>query len=196
MDDLGIWIGGAALVAAIIGIPTTVFATRQWGSRRARLDILVEATSLLPEHADPGLLEVTFGDIPVEEPHLVTVTFRNSGPRDLSSETFDGGRSIAVAFDQTFYGLTSVLGGISTVEPPIGSGPERARVDVEPGLLKRGEAWGFSAVTTGPVQVTIDAPLIDTDVRRVAPVGGDRPNTTIRLSVMGITAELPLPRRS
>lgn len=193
--DVGDWLGVAGLVVAIIAIPVAVLATRHWGSRRARLDLLVEATPLLPEHAGVGGdLEVTYGHIPVENPHLVMVTFRNSGPRDLSSETFDGGRPITVKFDQTFYGLTAVLGGVSTVEPPIGSGPERAVVAVEPGLLKRDESWGFSAITTGPVQVAIDAPLIDTDVRNVDPVRGDHPSTSILLTVMGIVSGLPLPR--
>jgi hypothetical protein len=115
------------------------------------------------------VLEVTYRDIPVDEPHLVSVMFRNSGPRDLTSEMFDGGRSITVKFDQIFYGLTAVQGGIKTKSPAIGVGADHAVVSVQPGLLKRGESWSFSAVTIGPVDVTVDAPLIDTDVRAAPP---------------------------
>ncbi|MDR7172220.1 hypothetical protein J2W56_005981 [Nocardia kruczakiae] len=190
--DAAAWLGIAALAVAIMAIPVTVLATRQWGSRRARLEVVVDATPLLPGQARPGLLEVTYRDITVSEPHLVSVTFRNLGPRDLASEMFDSGRPITVKFDQVFYGLTAVHGGIKTSSPAIGASSDDAVVYVEPGLLKRGESWAFSAVTTGPVQVTIDAPLVDTDVRHSVPVTEDRAEVTLRLSVMGITAEVPL----
>lgn len=193
--DAGAWLGAAALAVAVFAIPVTVLATRQWGNRRARLQVRVDATPLLPGEARPGLLEVTYRDIPVKEPHLVSVTFYNSGPRDLSSETFDGGRPIAVKFDQTFYGLTAVDGGVKTVSPAIGTRADDAVVYVNPGLLKRGESWTFSAVTTGPVQVSVEAPLVDTDVRHDVAPGRDRPDVTLRLSVMGISAEVPLRRR-
>lgn len=193
--DAGTWLGLAALVVAILAIPATVLATRHWGNRRARLDVEIDATPLLPEGARPGLLEVTYRDIPVSEPHLVSVTFRNSGPRDITSGMFGNGRSIAVRFDQVFYGLTAVQGGFKVDSPAIGT-RAGAAVSVLPGLLKRGESWSFNAVTTGPLEVTVDAPLVDTDVRTVAPVEESRTAVTLRVSAFGITAEVPLRRSS
>lgn len=192
--DSGTWIGLAALLVAILAIPTTIFATRQWGTRRARLEVEVNATPLLPEDARPGLLEVTYRDIPVEEPYLVSVTLRNSGPRDVATKMFDGERSITAKFDQTFYGLTATQGGIGVTSPGIGA--EAAIVAVRPGLLKRGESWSFSAVTSGPVDVSVDAPLIDTDVRAVSPAAGSGATITLRVSAFGVTAEVPLRRRT
>lgn len=174
----GTWIGLVALLVAILTIPTTIFATRQWGTRRARLEVEVNATPLLPEDARPGLLEVTYRDIPVKEPYLVSVTLRNSGPRDVATKMFDGDRSITAKFDQTFYGLTATQGGIEVTSPGIGA--EAAIVAVRPGLLKRGESWSFSAVTSGPVDVAVDAPLIDTDVRAVSPAAGSGATITLR----------------
>jgi hypothetical protein len=194
--DTGSWLGLTALVVAIIAIPAAALATRQWGNRRARVEVEIHATSLLPEDARPGVLEMTYKGIPVTRPHLVSVTLRNSGPRDLASEMFDGGRSVTVKFDQTLYGLTAVQGGINTRSPAIGTSGSGATVVVQPGLLKRGESWSFSAVTNGPVIVTVDAPLIDTDVRAVAPAEGSRTVITLRLSVFGISAEVPLRRTS
>lgn len=194
--NAGSWFGLAALVVAIIAIPAAVLATRHWGNRRARLEVKIEATPLLPEDARPGLLEVTYRDIPVDEPHLVSVTLRNSGPRDLASGMFDGGRSITVKFDQTFYGLTAVHGGIETRSPAIGASAVDAVVFVQPALLKRGESWSFSAVTTGPVDVTVDAPLIDTDVQVVAPPEEGRMAITLHVSALGLMAEVPLRRKS
>lgn len=190
--DTGTWLGFAALVVAIVAIPVTVFATRHWGNRRARLDVAIDAIPLLPEGMQPGLLEVTYRDIPVSAPHLVTVTFWNSGPRDLASDMFDNGRSIAVRFDQTFYGLTAVNGGVQTRSPAVGARADEAIVFVRPALLKRGSSWSFSAVTTGPVEVNVDAPLIDTDVRATAPSDASGTEITLRLSALGMTAEVPL----
>ncbi|MCC9068266.1 hypothetical protein [Arthrobacter cryoconiti] len=160
------WFGLAAFVVATVAIPAAVLATRYWGNRRACPEMEIHATPLLPKNARPGLLEVTYGDIPLDEPHLVPVTLRNSGPRDLSSGMLDGGRSITVKFDQTFCGLTAVHGGIETRSPAIGAS---AVVSVGPGVLKCGESWSFSAVTTGPGDVTVGAPRIITDVQAAVP---------------------------
>lgn len=192
MSDLLAWL---ALGVAVIAIPVAIWTTRQWGNRRARIDVSVTSTPILPGGTGPGLLEVTYGDIPVMEPHLVSVTLRNTGPRDLASGTFDGGRSVEVRFDQTFYGLTDVHGGARTLSPAIGTPPEGAVVSIQPGLLKRGDSWAFSAVTTGPVKVSIDAPLIDTDVRILDPSALEaRRDLTVTLSVLGLTVGLPVGR--
>ena len=192
--DIVAWSGLLTLVFAVLAIPTTIFATRKWGNRRARLEVEVNATPLLPEDARPGLLEVTYRDIPVKEPYLVSVTLRNSGPRDVATQMFDGERPIRAKFDQTFYGLTSTKGNFKVTPPGIGA-EAGAIVSVSPGLLKRGESWAFSAVTSGPVDVTVDAPLIDTDVCAVEPVDGSGATITLRVSAFGVTAEVPLRRR-
>lgn len=192
--DADTWLGIAALLVAILALPAAVLATRQWGNRRARLDVEIDAIPLLPEGVRPGLLEVTYRDIPVNAPHLVTVIFRNSGPRDLASSMFDNGRHITVRFDQTFYGLTAVNGGVQTISPAVGSSADEAIVRVRPALLKRGSSWSFSAVTTGPVEVNVDAPLVDTDVRAIPSAKEGDTEITLRLSVFGITAEVPLRR--
>lgn len=102
--DIVAWSGLLTLVFAVLAIPTTIFATRKWGNRRARLEVEVSATPLLPEDAPPGVLEVTYRDFPVKEPYLVSVTLYNSGPRDVSTQMFDGERPIRAKFNQTFTG--------------------------------------------------------------------------------------------
>ncbi|MBD2764458.1 hypothetical protein IEE91_04445 [Kocuria sp. cx-455] len=176
-----------------MAIPTTIFATRQWGTRRAHLAVEVYANPLLPVDARSGLLEVTYRDIPVEEPHLVSVTLRNVGPRDVATKMFDGGRSITVKFDHTFYGITATQGDFEITSPGIGA-KEGAIVSMSPGLLKRGESWSFSAVTSGPVDVTVDTPLIDTDVRAVERAEDSSSMITLKVSAFGVTAEIPLRR--
>ncbi|MGA6208066.1 hypothetical protein ACPESR_25265 [Nocardia testacea] len=185
------WVAVAALIVAVVGIPLSIWATRRWGNRRAQLEIGVTATPLLPEGAD-GPLQVTYRDIAVAKPYLVSVTLRNVGPRDISTATFDSGRPITVRFDETFYGLTSTDGGVRAVAPAIGSSGEQAVVRIEPGLLKQQAEWSFSAVTTGPVEVSVDAPLIDTDVQE-AVSDEDRREVTVRMGLMGIPIEVDIP---
>jgi hypothetical protein len=148
----------------------------------------------LPRDAREGLLEVTYRDFAVPNPHLVSVVFRNTGPRDISSAAFDNGRPISIGFDQTFYGLTSTKGGGKIKSSAIGTPAGVAIVHLEPGLLKRGEEWSFSAVLSGPVEVSITAPLVDTDVAQVIPNNVDvgHQDVTLRISAPFISAEIPL----
>lgn len=189
--DTAEWIALVALLVAIFSIPVTIWATRRWGNRRASLQVRVEATPLLPSDTRPGLLQVTYRDFPVSDPHLVKVTIQNSGSRDVSSDMFDGGRPIVAKFNQTFYGLTSTEGGVHCAAPAIGAQADSAVVQLLPRLLKRFESWSFSAITTGPVQVEVDAPLIDADIQQAPSSEGSDHGVRLRLSVLGVTAEVP-----
>ncbi|QAY69756.1 hypothetical protein [Xylanimonas protaetiae] len=161
--DLGTVVALAALAVAIIAIPIAVFATRRWGSRRAKISVVSDAISLLPE-ATSGLVEVTFRGIPVNEPHLVTVVIANIGPRDVSSEMFDRGRPIIIRFDAMFFGLTQRDAALKTVSAGVGATGDDAQVAIRPSLLKRGATWSFSVIVAGPANVQVDAPLVDTDI--------------------------------
>lgn len=192
---MGAWLGVAALIVAVIAIPATVWATRQWGNRRARVEFAFASIPLIPSNATGGLLEVTYRDIPVKDPHLVSVTLRNTGPRDIASATFNDGCPISIRFNQTFYGLTNVQGGVRTLSPAIGTPASDAVVHLHPGLLKRDEEWSFSAVLTGPVEVSVSAPLIDTDVAHVVPES-ERPELMVTFYLPFVSAEVPLRQRT
>ncbi|MDT0353635.1 hypothetical protein [Pseudonocardia charpentierae] len=188
------WLALSALIVAVVAVPISILATRRWGNRRARVSISIVSVPLLPDGVREGTIEVSFRDIPVKDPHLVTVEIRNSGPRDLSSDMFDRGESIAIKFDQVFYGLTSSHGGVRTASPAIGTRPPEAIVFVRPALLKRREAWTFNAVTSGPVNVAIEAPLVDTDVVEARPesIGENGSDVVLTFSMFGLSIEYPL----
>jgi hypothetical protein len=187
------WVGLVALIVALIAIPVTIWATRQWGNRRARLEFLFESVPLLPENTRAGLLEVTYRGIPVEDPHLVTVTITNVGPRDLASGMFDRDRPMEVRFNQTFYGLTSVQGGVRAISPAVGASAADATIELAPGLLKKGDAWAISAVLSGLVEVDLYAPLIDTDIRQVLPHASGSSEITVSISALGLpVVQFPL----
>jgi hypothetical protein len=179
----------ATIAVAILAILATVWATRKWGNRRGLLEFSWDAVPLLPGQQVNGLLQVTFRDIAVSEPHLVTVILRNVGPRDVPSSAFDGGLPLRVTFDQTFYGLTSSHGG-RVSSPAIGTQVPHSNVEWSPNLLKRQEQWVFSAVVSGSVLAELESPLVDTDVREV--VRGERLSATASLSLAGITLAMPI----
>jgi hypothetical protein len=181
----------AALIVAILAVPITIWATRRWGNRRAKIALSVESTPLLP--AESKLLAVTYRDLPVADPHMVSVSFINTGPRDISSQMFDPSRPFVVSFDATFYGITSHDGGVELVSQAIGSEPPNARVEVRPGLLRRKAVWTFSAVLSGPVTVSVHPTLIDTEIVEVVPAS--RSTASITLSVLGLAADIAVPVR-
>lgn len=102
----GIWIAIAGVIVGAIGIGATVLAARRWGNRRRKILFAWEQVPLLAAGADHGLLEVTYRDIPVENPHLVTVRVANVGASDVASDHFDAGLPLIVHLNCTMYGVT------------------------------------------------------------------------------------------
>ncbi len=192
--DSNAWLGWAALLVAATAVPITVWATRRWGNRNARLELTIKAAPILPRGARPGVLAVTYREFPIGDPHLVTVVLKNSGTRDLTSGHFDAGQPVVVRFDRTFYGITYVSGHPRIVSPSIGASGNEATVYIDPSLLKRGHSWSFSAVVEGPAEVSVEAPLIDTDIKSIDSLPGTA--LTVRLSLRGVSIDAPLRRGS
>lgn len=160
------WI--VAAVLSVIAIIVTVIATRRWGNRRAGAEWYVDAVPLLAAGASSTALEVTFRNAPVKDPVLVTFGIVNTGQRDITSEMFDASRSIVVRLGAPLYGVTQHAGNPDLVSPALGTPADNACVELRPRLLKRGEAWQFSAVVSGTPTVQVEAPLIDTDLKELA----------------------------
>jgi hypothetical protein len=154
---------------ALVAIPVTILATRRWGNRRAVLTYTVEVNPLLPEADQTRGLAVTYRDMAVPNPHLVTITLANSGSRDITSESFDAGRPLLICFTGTFYGLTASSGSPSLTMPAIGTAGENAALEFRPKLLKRRESWTVSLIVGGAFEATVDSSLVDTDLRFVNP---------------------------
>lgn len=185
------WFGLVSVGVALFAIGLTVWATRKWGNRRGRIEWSFDSVPLLPEDIRTGLLSFSFRDIPVENPHLVTVALVNTGSKDVPSSAFDGSRPIDISFGQMFYGVTSLTGGVQLTFPAVGTPAKDAVIHLRPHLLKRREAWSFTAVLGGSPKLSIESPLVDTDVRMSAKAG-EATEITVRLSVLGVSAEIPL----
>jgi hypothetical protein len=159
--SLGLWLALVAVIVAVVGVAVTIFAARRWGNRRRKVLFSYDSTPLLPVSDERHLLEITYRDIPVKEPHLVTVRVANIGPSDIASQHFDAGRSLVVRLNCTMYGLTSNSHPHCTVSGAIGA---EGVIELRPLLLHRGEEWVVEAVVQGDASPTIESPLIDTDV--------------------------------
>lgn len=148
----------------------------------------IEVSPILPA-VRPTALAVTFVDIPVPDPHLVSFELRNIGPRDIPSTAFDASQPLMVHFPGAFYGITRSSGGI--IGAAVGERPPKAIVRIPPHLMKRGDSLSFTAVVSGGGPPRVESPLVDTDIVQTHP----GPAQTITVEIFGVGVVLPLPRR-
>lgn len=149
------------VIVGIVGLIATIAAARRWGTRRHRLLYEWGETSLLPERGN--LLKVTFRDLPVDDPYLVTIVLRNIGPGDISSQIFDGGKPLVINLGcKKWYGITRNSHPHATLSNAVGS--DDAVVQLRPTLLRTGEEVAFEAVVEGKSKPELESPLIDTDI--------------------------------
>lgn len=155
------WLTLTAIVVTLIVGVAAVIATRRWGNRRRRLLFSYEVAPLLAEGSANDLLQITYRDFPVRDPHLVTVRLRNVGPADVATGHFDGGRPFLVRLNCKMYGPTRASHPGATVSTAIGA---EGKIELRPHLLRKGEEWVVEAVVEGSPEPEYESPLIDTDV--------------------------------
>ncbi len=157
------WSGGCFNLGASRGRHRSWSGDRPSGSQVGNSATTASLSSppLLPPDSRPGLLEVTFRDIPVPNPHLVTLRLQNLGLSDVATHHFDSGAPVRVVFKCRFFGLTSSSRPAVTVSPAIG---DDGWVELRPTLLRRGDEWAVQAVVEGVAAPELFSPLIDADV--------------------------------
>lgn len=124
------------------------------------------ASPLIPQvqGVSSSHLAVTYRDVEVSEPHLLTLSLVNVGPADVASSHFDGGRDLTIRLGCTMYGLLHPPASpetLTTVTTAMGS---EGAIYLQPGLLRRGGEWMVDVVVGGIPSPELDSPLIDTDV--------------------------------
>jgi hypothetical protein len=150
------------IAVAVLAIIASTLAIRTWGNRRKRLAFEVRSAPLIATGGPSAdLLKVTFRDIEVPDPHLATIRLSNIGPADISSDSFDAGRSFVVKLNCKMYGVTATTHPQSTVSTAIGSD---AVIQLAPQLIAKGEEWVVEAVVSGSPSSEIESPLVDTDI--------------------------------
>jgi hypothetical protein len=77
-----------SLVATLVVVAVTVWATRRWGgNRRTRLRMAWDSVGMVAARTEKKV-EIRLDGIVVDDPYLVTVTFHNAGPGDISESSF------------------------------------------------------------------------------------------------------------
>jgi hypothetical protein len=158
------WFGLGGVIIAAVAIPVTIFSTRRWGTRPARIRFSWETTPLLPAAQLGGgqdAVKVTYCEIPVSDPHLFTLRLVNIGPTDITRAHFDGGDNLLVQLNSVMYGVIKTTHPAQTISPAIGAG---GSLELAPVLLKRGEAWIVEAILSGEPRPVLHSPLSNTDI--------------------------------
>lgn len=170
------------IVAVLVGV-AAILATRRWGNRRNKLMFTWESVPMLPVESAGGLLQVTYRDFPIPEPHLVTVRMINVGPNDVATKHFDGGASLRIELNCTMFGLLRSSHPAKTASRSIGSD---AVVELRPSLLRKGDEWRVDIVVGNRPDPKVKSSLIDTDITE----GRSSIESAIEL-LSGLTISLP-----
>lgn len=157
------WLAAAAiLVAVIFGILTIRGAQK----RRGKLLVAHTSTSLLAEGAGARLLEVTFRDITVPDPHLITIFIKNIGPYDLTSEHFHEKEPLKITVQGTWYGVVeqgrSTGGKLKICTEGIGA--DNAVVRFLPDHIPKGEELVVKFIVSGPSSPVVTGALVNVDI--------------------------------
>jgi hypothetical protein len=160
------------IVIATIAVVATIFVARKWGTRRAKVFLESEYYSLLPDGKARHEIKITHKDVLVPDPHLVTFSFTNIGPKDISSSHFDPSQPLRIDFNCPIYGIVGMgdksshqnldfysYGSITAEQ----SGT-KGHIVIKPSLLRKGDAWQFEAIVAGTPHLRYTSPLIDTDI--------------------------------
>jgi hypothetical protein len=155
-----------ALVVALVGIPITIWTTRKWGTRRSKLLVAFSSTGLLATQTASDNLKVSFRDLPVGDPHLVSVLVKNTGPNDITRDQFDGGKPLGIALNSILYGAVQIRSsdGISPGLITGGIGDKNAIVGFQPALLPKGTEWVADFIVSGPATPKVVGRLVNTDI--------------------------------
>lgn len=177
----------AGVVAVIIGLVTYLRA-----NPKRRIEYSTEAVRLLSSRAKIEGLEVKVRNLPIPDPHLVTLRLRSNSRADIPSSSFDGGKDLVFRVEPGgALLLSSANDGIRT-EGSEGLGFEWARFPIPPQLIKKRATGTITFVSAGEPVVAVegDSPLIDIDVREVrAPLDPSR-RVVYRLVSSGFSAAL------
>lgn len=142
------WLTVSFGLVGILGL----FAAWRWRPRRTRVFVTWEATRLVPQVAAAEMLEVTFRDVRVLDPHVMTVAVTNVGPRDIGTDQFDRASPLEIHHDAVLLGVVAHDGDAPLSIPALGS---RDALKLGPALLRVGETWRVDAVVDGRPSVTV-----------------------------------------
>lgn len=188
------WLSFVGIILAAVGIAAAIWAARTWGTRRCKLLVAYTTTGLLPLGATRSDVKLTFHDLPVTDPHLVTLRLKNIGSQDITRDHFDGGEPLKIALNSTLFGLVG-SDGSDGAEPSIvvgAIGSQDAVVGFAPCLMPRGTEWVAEFIVSGSAAPKLRGRLVNTDI-----VEGESTSTQILRELTEVSfSALPWPLAS
>lgn len=158
MSTLSMWLIGILIALLALGVGLLQLA---WTGPQRRRGVAYWASQrrLLSRRVGAATLKVVVNGEEVEDPRSVTVHFVSYGQLDVPSSAYDGGRPVVIDL------------GVPVVQQLDSSGiaakdfvVDGSAITMTPHLIKAGAQYQWELVCDGPPHVTIDPPLIDTDV--------------------------------
>lgn len=189
--EIGTWLGFASIIVALaIGVGA-ILAARKWGTRRGKLLVAYSSTGLLVDQTSTDQIKVTFQNLPVEDPHLVSLLIKNIGSRDITREQFDGDSPLIIGLNCTLFGIVQCKSSDGT--PPTTvldlTGPKVDAVGFKPALIPRGTEWTVDCIVSGLPTPRVQGRLVDVDISE----GGTKNNLILAGIGEGILGNLPWP---
>ncbi|TDV45518.1 hypothetical protein [Actinophytocola oryzae] len=172
----------AGVAIGVVAIVASAIFTRRWGTLRGKLRLEYECTRLLTRDGASDQLKISYRDVEVPDPYVVTIKLTNVGQRDLTSVHFDNGQPLKVDLGCKMYGLLESSGSDATPNARIGAIGSAGVVEFMPSLLKRKKSWEVTALVSGSRSPRIESPLVDIDVVRDELIPEDVHRTRSRVS--------------
>ncbi|POH60302.1 hypothetical protein [Arthrobacter glacialis] len=141
-------------------------------------------------------LEVTCKNVPVRNPHLVSLVLKNIGPHDITEDKFVDDH-FAVNLNQTLYEIVR-WGSRDNFPPSIYSekfGSGNGIVGFKPALIPKGAEWAVECIVSGPTTPEVMDRLVDTDIVEGEPQSRAFLNALSDAQWGAAVASTPWPRR-
>jgi hypothetical protein len=180
------WLAVAGAILALIGIASGVGAARRWGTRRGRLAISHELSPLLSAN---GLadLRVTYKGRTVKDPHLLSVSIKNVGSRNIRRDQFNGDEPWTISFACKLFGVTaSKSSGEDVVPVELSVIGDALTLRVPPTIIPRGREWNLELVVSGSDLEFRKSDLADVDVVSVDAAGLQARQEILRAAIGGV----------
>jgi len=164
-------IGAVVGTLALVGVAFQIVSYYRDHPKR-RVEYTVHSARLVASRRKINDMVVTVRGVVVDDPHLVTVNLYSNSRADIPSTAFDAGRSMRIRVEPggalTLDG-PDFRGGIQ-VNGGHGDGFAWAEFAVPPQLIRKRSEGSITFVSSGTPKITLDAPLVDVDVREVSPL--------------------------
>jgi len=174
-------VGG--IVVGAVGCLLTVWFARAARTRRRLVYTLESDAPLLAAHPDArGELEVRVRGHaqPVNDPHVVTIALRCSGPTDIRPADFISDEPLMIRVGADVVKLVGDTSGL-----PASVSVDGKTIQIAPALIRARSSYTLTLLTDGPAQLSAESKIADVRVVEGSP-------ETLNLTLRGVLEEIAM----